>query len=77
MAVTSVRVEVGGHTTVRFFRYRRDAIAVSNVRTTQADQQHVAVRTTHGYLVRNQVSKKLFDIDGQVPDEAARDIFVV
>lgn len=77
MSVTKVRVEIGGHTTVRFFFKRPDANNAAQALARLTDQEHVAVTTTHGFLVRNQVTRKLFDADGAVPDEAAKDIFIV
>lgn len=75
MSVKFARVEVGGHTTVRFFHLRKDAINAANVRTLQTEEQHEQVKTEYGHLVMNRVRQTYFDIDGQVPVLATRDLF--
>lgn len=70
----SVRVEVGGHTTVRFFAKRSSAIDAGNGRTKVTNEQHRAVKTTYGYLIKNVVTEKLYDIDGEVPEKAVKEI---
>lgn len=68
MAVVFNRVAIGT-VTVRFFFKRADAINQANSYTKTTNQQHNAVPTLNGWLVENAVTKKLFDLDGEVPKD--------
>lgn len=55
---------------VRFWMLRREAIGIANIMTSASQCQHnVKSAEGYGWLIKNVVNNKYYDVDGVLPAE--------